>query len=246
MRVKTLSVLALGLLLLALPVQAAEIACSVPPELMRDDPTLPRTAKRLKARQPLTIVALGGGSTLGAMGDIPHSYPAQLETVLRKRYPGAEIKVLNKGIQRQTAQQMVERIKRDVLANEATLVIWEPGTTEAARGLDAEQFAATLQTGIDMLKDAGVELMLMDMQYGPNTVSVINFQPYLDNLHKVADLNEVYKLKRYEIMRHWSDNGTFDFRTVAKSRGNAGMELAGEVYHCLAERVADAIGYATE
>ena len=83
--------------------------------------------------------------------------------------------------------------------------------------------------------------MLIDMQYSPDTTSVINFQPYLDGLHKVGDLTNAYVFHRYDIMKYWSDAGVFRFTDVPKADR---PELATKVYACLGERLADAIAYA--
>jgi hypothetical protein len=82
--------------------------------------------------------------------------------------------------------------------------------------------------------------MLIDMQYSPDTTSVIDFQPYLDGLHHVGDLTGAYVFRRYEIMKHWSDTGVFNFTEVPKGERR---QLASQVYACLGERLADAVVY---
>jgi hypothetical protein len=85
--------------------------------------------------------------------------------------------------------------------------------------------------------------MLVDMQYSRRTASIIGFDRYLATMHRVADVQEVYLFKRFEIMHFWSENGTFNFEDVPKAdRGR----LAAEVYDCLAHRIADAIDYAVQ
>jgi hypothetical protein len=233
-----------GLLLASLPTGSRAADCSVPPELIEDDPRLPELAQRLKARQAVTVVAIGGASTAGTaagMGE-ENAYPRRLEEALKKRHPGVPISVINKGVARQTAEQMIQRFPADVYANGPALVIWETGTPEAVRATDVEAFAGALQAGIAELRDHHIEIMMMDMQFNRNTTSVINYEPYLDALHRTADLEDVYLFRRYEIMRYWGENGVFDFLDVPQNR-RAG--LASEVYQCLAERLADAIDFAT-
>ena len=58
--------------------------------------------------------------------------------------------------------------------------------------------------------------MLIDMQYNSGTASVINFEPYLDALHRAADLHDVYLFRRFDIMRYWSDEGMFDIVDVSE------------------------------
>lgn len=235
----------LACLLCALPARGApaEENCRVPTELVEDDPKLPELAQAFQARRPVTIVAIGGASTAGtaAGSGEENAYPHRLEDALRRRHPGVAITVLNKGVARQTAEEMMGRFAADVYPNHPTLVIWETGTVEAVRGLDAEAFAAQLQAGITDLHAHQTEVMMMDMQYSRNTTSVINYEPYLDALHRTADVEDVYLFRRYEMMHYWGENGVFDFVDVPKDRRAA---LATEVYKCLAERLADAIDYA--
>jgi acyl-CoA thioesterase I len=238
--------------LLNLPIPVAAAAgpghspdCSVPEELVEDDPRLPALAQELRQTHPITIVAVGGASTAGMATGNPaeDAYPNRLQDALRRRYPKVPITVVNKGVSRQTTQEMVERFSRDIYAFSPALVIWETGTFDAARAVDVDQFSAALETGIAELKEHGLEIMLINMQYSRSTASVINFQPYLDAMQRMADLDSVYLFRRFEMMKYWSENGVFNFAEVPPERRT---QLATEVYRCLAERLADAIVYATQ
>lgn len=100
--------------------------CEVPPELSEVSLTLPHLAERMKAHQPVTIVAIGGASTKGAAAGSPElAYPQRLQVALAARYPDVPITVVNKGVPRQSTQQMVERFPADVIAEDPVLVIWE-------------------------------------------------------------------------------------------------------------------------
>jgi len=245
-------VLAIALALaVALPVTrslaqttGAPIDCTVPTDLIEDEPTLPATAALIKARKPLVIAAIGGSSTIGtgAGGDSDAAYPHQLALALAKRFPGLPVTVLNKGAPRQVAQQMFNRFDRDLGDSHATLVLWEVGVTDAVRQTDPDEFAQTLQAGIGWLHEHDMEVMLIDMQYSPDTTAVINFEPYLNTLHEVGSLTQTYVFRRYDIMKYWSDNGVFQFTDVPMGERRA---LAARVYACLGARLADAIGYAS-
>jgi acyl-CoA thioesterase-1 len=219
--------------------------CSVPAELVEDEPRLPALAERLRQKHPITIVAIGGAATAGtAAGNTADSaYPHRLEAALRHRYPDVPITVINKGVSRQTAQQMVDRFERDVYAFAPTLVIWEAGTFDAAQGLEVEVFASAIEAGLADLHERQVDTMLMNMQYSRTMASVINFEPYLDAMQHTADVADVYLFRRFEMMKYWSENGVFNFANVPPE-GRA--PLAAAVYECIAERLADAIEYAVK
>jgi lysophospholipase L1-like esterase len=237
--------LLVGIVLAALPppALAAGFNCGVPEELLADDPTLPLVARALHDKRPITIVAIGGAATAGTAAANPEqdSYPRRLQEALRRRHPGVPVSVINKGVSRQTTQEMVDRFERDVYAPAPTLVIWETGTFDAARNIDVEIFATALETGLDALREHKLDIMLVNMQYSRSTESVINFEPYLEAMQHRADIDEVYLFRRFEMMRYWSENGVFEFADVPREKRG---ELATQVYDCLAERLADAIEYA--
>lgn len=238
-------VLLFGLMMVALPPgsrpAAAETAthCDVPSELIEDEPRLPALAQSFKERQPVTIVVIGGASTAGTAPD--NAYPHFLEGALRHRHPDVPITVINRGIAGQTTEQMAARFAKDVYAHQPNLVIWETGTVDAVRGEDVDAFADALTNGIAAVQEHKSEIMLMDMQYNPSTVSVINFQPYLDALHQTATLQDVYMFQRFDMMKYWNEAAVFDFTNVPREKR---ASLAREFYECLGERLADAIDFA--
>jgi len=215
------------------------VACDVPDELMQVDDKLPHLAERLRAGEPVKIVAIGGASTTGlAAGSSDLAYPHRLQEILVRWYPSSPITVVNRGVPRQTAQQMLERFPSDVIAEDPVLVVWETGTTDAVRGVGVDDFAATLQTGIDDLKARGIDIMLVDMQFSHSTAAVIDFERYLNTLHRIGDVNDVNVFPRFEMMRYWSEQNVFNFDGVAKDER---ASLAANVYECIAAKLADAI-----
>jgi hypothetical protein len=236
----------LGLLLAAFPAAAGAPQapdCSVPSEIVEDDPRLPELAAQLRQKHPITIVAIGGASTAGmASGNAAeYAYPQRLQAALKRLYPDVPITVHNKGVARQTTQEMVDRFPRDVYALSPTLVIWETGTFDAARGVDVDVFSAALESGLAELKEHKLETMLINMQYSKNTASVINFVPYLEAMQHIADVDGIYLFRRFEMMKYWAEHGIFSFGEVPVERRT---DLATQVYRCLADRLADAIAYA--
>ena len=218
--------------------------CDVPDELMQVDEKLPHLAERLHAGQPVRIVAIGGASTTGsAAGSSDLAYPHRLQEILARWYPASAVTVINRGVPRQTALQMLDRFPTDVLPEDPVLVIWETGTTDAVRGVGVDDFAATLQTGIDELKAHGIDIMLVDMQFSHSTTAVIDFERYLNTLHRVGDVNDVNVFPRFEMMRYWSEQNVFNFDGVAKEE-RAG--LAARVYECIAGKLAEAIRLALQ
>jgi acyl-CoA thioesterase-1 len=219
-------------------------ACEVPPELLAVSVKLPHLAERLGARQPVTIVAIGGASTKGAAAGAPDlAYPHRLQLALAAYYPGVSIAVVNKGVPRQSTQQMVERFRTDVIAEGPILVVWEAGISDAVRGIEIDDFAASLQAGIDEVRNRAIDIVLVDMQFSRRASTVINFEQYLNALHRVGDLNEAYVFPRFEMMRYWSEQNVFNFDEVAEAERAV---LAAKVYDCIGRTLAQAIRAAVE
>jgi acyl-CoA thioesterase I len=226
------------------PAFGGEAQCDVPAELMRVEIALPHLNERLHAGNPVKIVAIGGASTTGAAAGSPDlAYPHRLQEILDHWYPNVPITVVNKGVPRQTAQQMLERFPSDVIAEDPVLVIWETGTTDAVRGVELDDFAAALQGGIDQRKTRSIDIVLIDMQFSRSTVTIIDFERYLNTLHQVGDVSEVYVFPRFAMMRYWSEQNVFNFDGVAKEER---ASLAASVYQCIGRKLAEAIRVALQ
>jgi hypothetical protein len=221
-----------------------EARCDVPADLTRVEVSLPRLSERLRTGNPVKIVAIGGASTTGvAAGSSDLAYPHRLQEILGHWYPTVPITVVNKGVPRQTAQQMLQRFPTDVIAEDPILVIWETGTTDAVRGVEIDDFAAALQGGIDQLKMRSIDIILIDMQFSRGTATVIDFERYLNTLHRVGEVNELYVFPRFEMMRYWSEQNVFNFDGVAKDER---ATLAASVYECIGRKLAEAIRLAVQ
>ena len=213
--------------------------CEVPAEMLEVSERLPLLALALRERAPVKIVAIGGASTKGtAAGSPEHAYPHRLQLALAKMYPDVPITVLNQGMARQTAQQMLERFPADVSDEKPVLVVWEAGISDAVRRVELDEFAAALQAGIDLAKNRAIDILLVDMQFSRRAVTVIDFERYLNTIHRVGELNDVYVFPRFAIMRYWSEQNMFNFDEVAEAERT---RLAAKVYDCIGRKLADAI-----
>ena len=238
--VRTLGLgLVLGLLLACSPAAAQLVSpCPVPDELKPEPAPLPTTKARLVARDEVRIVALGGGGTLGRAVPQGQAYPDRLAAWLQYGMPATRWLVLNKGVVGDSTLAMVKRIMGEILDLRPSLVLWETGTHEAAVGGNVEAFGEAVQSGIEALRAAKIDLVLIDMQYSPRTSSLINFDPYLNALREVADQNDVPVFDRYQLMHAWTDTGLIDFHTRDQAKR---AEATRRIYDCVAAGLAQMI-----
>jgi lysophospholipase L1-like esterase len=221
---------------------AGPYQCLVPPEMLEGSAHLPNLARALREKRPVKLLAIGGGSTKGtAAGAAENAYPHRLQLALQKLFPDVPITVVNYGMPRQTAQQMVERFPAEAAEDEPALIIWEVGISDAVRGTDVDDFAAALQAGIDLAKNRAIDILLVDTQFSRRTTTVIDFERYQDTIHRVGELNSVYVFPRFAIMRHWSEGNVFDYDDVPEAER---ARLAAKVYDCLGRALAEAIAKA--
>ena len=94
----------------------AHPACAAPAHLTRLAYPLEQTAKRVAARGPITIVAIGSSSTAGAgASSVAMNYPSRLAVELNRLLPHLSITVLNRGVNGQEISQMLARQPEDVI-----------------------------------------------------------------------------------------------------------------------------------
>jgi GDSL-like Lipase/Acylhydrolase family len=228
---------AIGLLCAPVAAFAEERECSVPERFFTFEPTLTKTVKALASGQDVVIAALGGASTIGlAAGGLSVAWPARMAAALAERFPSGHNKVVNLAVARETAKRAAERLDRDVLPLKPTLVIWETGTMEAVRETDVDEFRGAMQAGIEKLRAAGAEVVLMNMQFSRETDAVIHFEPYLTAMRELADANDVPLFRRRGIMRHWAESGLLDLG--ARDEGKR-RQTGAKLYDCIGRAMAD-------
>jgi len=211
--------------------------CEVPGYILFGDAKLDHVKKSVKEGKKLTILVLGSGSTVlpGAEG-ASKSYPGRLEEVLNKRFPDAAIKVITLAKSRLTAADMVENIEKVLKEQKPDLVVWQTGTVDAMRGIDPENFRASLDEGIDHIAESDADLILMNMQYSPRTETMIPLGNYADIMRVVSRDRDVPLFDRREIMRYWNDNGNFDLNLATKD-----VATAYKVHDCLGRALASLV-----
>jgi lysophospholipase L1-like esterase len=203
--------------------------------------SLRHVAARLEAREPVTIVALGSSSTEGVGATRPeYNYPSRLAVELRDRF-GTEVRVLNRGVGGEAMSAMLDRIERDVVTAHPDLVVWQVGTNDVLHDDDIADAGAILRDGIHQMKAAGIDVMLMDIQYAPE---VLAHTSYHDMLHAIAaaGLAEgVPVFRRFQVMQSWDETGVMPVRAaLADDR----LHMNDRSYGCLARLLDDDIATA--
>ncbi len=228
---KSVPMTLLGLTLLAgllasAPSRADPSSCEVPAYLLLTESPLPKVEAAVKDGRPLDIVVVGSRSSSIATSEAS-AWPGRLQAMLKER-----LKVpVNVSVELQikkTAEEVATGLVKLVEVKKPTLVIWQTGTYDAMRSVDPEDFRTAVGEGVVALKEAGADVVLMNLQYSPRTETMISAPPYLDNMRVVAQQFDVPLFDRFAIMRHWNDQGDFDLFSAAH-----GLDLAKRVHNCI-------------
>ena len=148
----------------------SETTCNGPVDLTHFERPLVHVGERLAAHESIKIIAIGSSSTAGAGASSPAaSYPSRLAVELSKLYPDVPISVVNRGINGQDAAEMIARFKQDVIDERPDLVIWQLGTNAALRDLPIEDIGKLIREGIQEIKSAGADILLVDPQFVPES-----------------------------------------------------------------------------
>ena len=231
---KSNPVMILGLTLIAgllavAPVRAEEAPanCEVPAYLLTSESKLPKVETAIAGDRRLDILVVGSRSS-----SIPSSeasaYPGRLQAMLKEALPKVAVNVSVELQVKKTAEEVAGGLVKLVELKKPTLVIWQTGTYDAIRSIDPDDFRAGVTEGVVALQKAGVDVILMNLQYSPRTETMISAPPYLDNMRVVAQQHDIPLFDRFAMMRHWSDAGDFDLSSTSH-----GPDLAKRVHDCL-------------
>ncbi len=223
-----------ALMLASGPAVAGAEECAVPDSLITSDNDLTRVAQQIKERHQLDISVVGtGSSTLPGPDGAKFAYPARLEEALKQKLPGIAIKVTAHVQSRQTTAQMAAALQKILTDDKPALVIWQAGTFDAVNGVEPDTFSAKLAAGVAAINAAGADVDLLDMQYSPHTAAMLDVTAYADVMRWVAQEHGALLFDRLEIMRHWSEEGTFDLYAATKK-----YDMARKVHDCIGRALA--------
>ncbi len=190
-----------------MPDPAAEV--DIPGEFVSLKYPLPHLLKALAGDAPVRIVAMGSSSTAGRADVVP--YPHRLEMYLRARYdekgfPKPRIDVLNRGRGGEEANEELRRFDTDIFAEKPSLVIWQVGTNAVFHNYDLDEVAARIAEGLQRLRVAPMDVLLIDPQYTPAMLfdDKAEASERIVSLIAAAAANaNVNLFRRWALMRHW-------------------------------------------
>ena len=224
---------------------APTLACVAPPELARFDNPLKRVAERISAHQPLTIVAIGSSSTFGVGASSPAmSYPSRLAVELRELLPSTSITVINRGVNGETAREMLARFDRDVFAAHPDLVLWQVGSNAVLLGRPIAPTGLLIEEGLRRLKVADSDVVLIDPQYAPKVIArhdEHNVDLMVALISKASHDMHINLFQRFALMRYWRLTKGLPFSAFLSEDE---LHMNDWSYGCIAKLLARAVAEA--
>jgi acyl-CoA thioesterase-1 len=200
---------------------------------------LERSRVQIQSGKPLTIVAVGSSSTAGAgASSAAASYPSRLASWLRIGLPRADIRVVNRGVNGEETKDMLNRFDRDVLAKKPDLVLWQLGTNAIVRNMAPAAITPLIQTGLQRLKSAQADVILIDPQYVPRVIGKPGALAMVTAIDDQAQTESVGVFHRYALMHAWRETQRLSFDAFVSADG---FHMNDWGYDCFAKNLASAI-----
>jgi lysophospholipase L1-like esterase len=216
------------------------VPCLAPKGAPRSVGSLPHVAHKLAAGEPVVIVAFGSSSTAGYGTSAPEfTYPSRLAAQLHRKYPTADITVVNRGRGGEDAPEMMKRLQSEVIDAKPDLVIWQVGTNAILRNLDPGDTAQMVQDGVARIQAVGADVVLVDPQYSPRvTEHQEDASKMVKLLGKVAQLRHIGVFPRFEVMRQWHESQALPIDSFVIADG---LHMNDWGYACFAQLLGDDI-----
>jgi lysophospholipase L1-like esterase len=218
----------------------SRVPCLPPKGAPRSVGSLPHVAHKLATGEPVVIVAFGSSSTQGYGASSPEfAYPNRLAAQLQRKYPTANITVVNRGKGGDDAPEMMKRLQTEVIDAHPDMVIWQVGTNAILRNLDPDATAQMVQDGVARIQAVGADVVLVDPQYSPQvTEHQEGASKMVRLLGRIAQLRHIGVFPRFEVMRQWHENQALPIDSFVIADG---LHMNDWGYACFAQLLGDDI-----
>jgi acyl-CoA thioesterase-1 len=230
----------------ALPLAARAEAprCDAQLDPVRFANPLAHLGQKLSSGQPITIVAIGSSSTAGAGASSPAAnYPSRLQVELSEKFKDRAITVINRGVNGEEIADMLKRFDQAVIAAKPDLVIWQLGTNSVIRDHKANEHGASIHAGIERIRAAGADVILLDPQYAPKVIAKPEAAKMVELIAMTAKQEDIDLYPRFDVMRHWREVEHLEFSAFVSADG---LHMNDWSYACLAKSLGLAIAEAAQ
>jgi hypothetical protein len=220
----------------------AELSCPVPDNLALHDISLPAAKKEVATDQRLIVLTFGGVHDLGANAETQGAtYPARLEAELSAALPRVQVTVANEAPPGKNSADVPPVLPDLIAKSGAHLVIWGPGGRDFATHLELGPFLDAVNAGIRAAHEAGADVILLDTTFVPSPARMALIEAYREKLRSAAAANGVPLLRRDDLMRQWSEEGTLNLAARDPAERDV---VARHLFACVAHSLVPSIAAA--
>jgi len=192
--------------------------------------------------QPLTIVAVGSSSTEGtASNDKSKIYPAALQTSLARLWPQADVKVINKGKGGETMSATIARFETDVLPLKPSLVVWQLGVNDVLRFHGVDGRRDEIQSGLKLLNDRSIPVVLLDLQYAPMVLKdpdALPMQALIDDAARTGPKGRIFHFRRFAAMKDLAERNQVPMSEMTERDD---LHMTDAMHGCIGQLLAEMI-----
>jgi acyl-CoA thioesterase-1 len=194
-------------------------------------------SRALRAKPHVKVLAIGSSSTVGLGASSPTAtYVARLEPTLEGALKGIDFDVIGRGMSGEVAQGAANRMRKEVEDANPDLVVWQVGTNDALRHVELDKFKNCLKTTLAWLAGMGVDVVLINPQYGESLVKDTYYEQVVVAIADVARQAGVLLVDRFDAMRELQRERGDRFYLTADR-----LHMNDVGYRCMAEQLARAI-----
>jgi lysophospholipase L1-like esterase len=194
-------------------------------------------SRAVRSKAHVRVLAIGSSSTVGLGASSPTAtYVARLEPTLEGALKGIDFDVIGRGMSGEEAQGAADRMRKEVEDAKPDLVVWQVGTNDALRHVDLGKFKNCLTTTLAWLTGSGIDVVLINPQYGEALVQDTYYEQVVAAIAHVAGEAGVLLVDRFDAMRELQRQRGDRFYLSPDS-----LHMNDVGYRCMAEQLAHVI-----
>ena len=157
---------------------------------------LPNTARALRDRKRLRVLALG--STPLNVRDQTQGHYALVEKMIESSLKGVDVEIIDRGVSGELARDGAERIRTEVALVNPDLVFWQVGVADALALTPADELKETLSHTVRWLKAHNIDVVLIGLRYQRSLAANEGFQRIRKVIRDVVREQGILRIGHYE------------------------------------------------
>ena len=170
--------------------------CAEAAEANRGFADLPFTAKALREKKRIKVLAIGA-TPLHERDQVQGHY-AQVEKFLESSVKGLDVEIVDRGVSGELARDGAVRIKNEVALNKPDLVFWQVGVADALALTPAAELKDTLARAVKWLKKHEVDVVLIGLRYQRSLAGHTGYQQIRSAIKDVVREEAILRIGHYE------------------------------------------------